>query len=391
MKVLNVRKLTQKYIQCDISTETENFFVKVGTEYVLVHNSPALVMGINPENGKFFVAKKGIFNKTPKLYYSLRDIETDVSGDLAEKLSIAFVECKKLNLPRGVFQGDLLFTKKDLKYETIEGRKYLTFHPNTILYTIDVESALVRTIERANLGIVWHTIYEGDTIASLHAVYGKQILGEHIKTSHPGIWMQDASLSLRDVTGIATFSESERIAFDQLLTQIGKKFRNVPAATLNAIHKNPDLLELVHRHHNSLIRNKVAVNNIREYVHSLFVFAETKFKKDIEEKKLARSKDAIAQRRQQVMNFFTAHPEKDLLGLFELNSLLKEAKEIIIKKLNNVSALGTFLRTRNGFRTTVPEGFVAIRAAGRTAVKLVDRLEFSTANFSPEIIKGFER
>lgn len=239
--------------------------------------------------------------------------------------------------------------------------------------------------------IVWHTIYEGDTIASLHAVYGKQILGEHIKTSHPGIWMQDASLSLRDVTGIATFSESERIAFDQLLTQIGKKFRNVPAATLNAIHKNPDLLELVHRHHNSLIRNKVAVNNIREYVHSLFVFAETKFKKDIEEKKLARSKDAIAQRRQQVMNFFTAHPEKDLLGLFELNSLLKEAKEIIIKKLNNVSALGTFLRTRNGFRTTVPEGFVAIRAAGRTAVKLVDRLEFSTANFSPEIIKGFER
>jgi hypothetical protein len=43
--------------------------------------------------------------------------------------------------------------------------------------------------------------------------------------------------------------------------------------------------------------------------------------------------------------------------------------------------MGTFIRTDNGFRVTAPEGFVAIDNSGK-AVKLVDRLEFSRANFT---------
>ena len=39
-----------------------------------------------------------------------------------------------------------------------------------------------------------------------------------------------------------------------------------------------------------------------------------------------------------------------------------------------------FLRTKNGYRVTNPEGYVAIKKGN--AVKLVDRLEFSRANFT---------
>ena len=72
--------------------------------------APALIAGLNPENGKFFVAKKSIFNKNPKLYYNHKDIDADTSGDLALKLRVAFDECKKLGM-KGVYQGDIMFTK----------------------------------------------------------------------------------------------------------------------------------------------------------------------------------------------------------------------------------------------------------------------------------------
>ena len=43
---------------------------------VKIDGSPAIVWGVNPENGKFFVGTKSVFNKrTPKVNYSIQDIE----------------------------------------------------------------------------------------------------------------------------------------------------------------------------------------------------------------------------------------------------------------------------------------------------------------------------
>ena len=61
---------------------------------------------------------------------------------------------------------------------------------------------------------------------------------------------------------------------------------------------------------------------------------------------------------------------------------LQAAKNFMIRKLQKVNTFGTFLRTPDGYRVTAPEGFVAIRS-GR-ALKLVDRLEFSRANFTAD-------
>ena len=62
---------------------------------------------------------------------------------------------------------------------------------------------------------------------------------------------------------------------------------------------------------------------------------------------------------------------------------LQTAKTMIIKKLQRAENIGTFLRTPNGYRVTAPEGFVAIDRIGK-ALKLVDRLEFSRANFTAD-------
>ena len=79
------------------------------------------------------------------------------------------------------------------------------------------------------------------------------------------------------------------------------------------------------------------------------------------------------------------------MALFELYNLIVEAKLMLIRKLDKTKSIGTFLKTADGFKVTEQEGFVAIDRMGKNAVKLVDRLQFSNANFSPEIIKGWQK
>jgi hypothetical protein len=347
--------------------------------------APALIAGINPENGKFFVAKKGIFNKNPKLYYSHADIDADTQGDLANKLKVAFTECKKLGLTSGVYQGDIMFTSDSLKNEKIDGDDYVTFHPNTIVYAVKKDSALGRQIRKANIGIVWHTTFEGDTIAALKPTFGKSIVDKFAKKSSS--WMEDATF--KDVTGVATFTDAERKAFDSKLSEIGTMFQRMPATVVNAIHKDETLLTLVHTYNNSKIRAGERVTDIPAHVSGLYDFIFERYEKEKKGLKTAAAKTRKDEERKKVLNFFALHPKSEIIKVFELASAIATAKQMLVDKMNKASNVGTFLKTKDGFRVTGAEGFVAISEQG--AVKLVDRLEFSLANFSPLVLKGWQR
>ena len=95
--------------------------------------APAIFAGIDPSDGKFFVAKKGVFNKTPLLYKSTQEISKDSKLPQALKpaFTIALQEFSKLGI-KSVLQGDLMFTQASLESETIDGERYTTFQPNTI-------------------------------------------------------------------------------------------------------------------------------------------------------------------------------------------------------------------------------------------------------------------
>jgi len=77
--------------------------------------------------------------------------------------------------------------------------------------------------------------------------------------------------------------------------------------------------------------------------------------------------------------------------MFELYNLIIDAKHMIIRKLDKAKSIGTLLKTADGYQVTEQEGFVAIDKMGKNAVKLVDRLQFSHANFSDKYIKGWQR
>jgi hypothetical protein len=123
--------------------------------------APAVFAGIDPSDGKFFMAKKGIFNKNPMVYKSDKDIDDDISkGDLNTKMKLALKHLPSLNIT-GVIQGDFLHAKKDLGKVTIDGEPYITFHPHTIVYAILAKSHLASQIIGSQIGVVWHTNYRG--------------------------------------------------------------------------------------------------------------------------------------------------------------------------------------------------------------------------------------
>ena len=81
--------------------------------------APAVFVGIDPSDGKFFVGTKGVFNKDPKIVKKESDIENlGYKGGLAEKLKVAFKELKSLGIT-GVLQGDIMFTKGDFEEKEI--------------------------------------------------------------------------------------------------------------------------------------------------------------------------------------------------------------------------------------------------------------------------------
>lgn len=347
--------------------------------------APAVFAGTDPSDGKFFVAKKGIFNKEPKVYKSEADVRADTSGDLSEKLIVAFNEMKDLGI-KDVIQGDIMFTKPDLKTETIDGERYVTFQPNTIVYAVPIKSDLAKSILKANLGVVFHTVYKGSSFENMKASFNIDISGLKKKKT---VWYQDAEY--KDLAGTATFTDSETKEVSAALSNAGKIFQKISSSTLKQIQDDPKLAIRIETFNNTLVRRGERIKDTKKHVSNLIKWFDEKNEKELSKRSSEKGKAAVSARHDELLKFFSKENVKNLDLLFQLQNAIVDAKLLIIKKLDKVKELDTFVRTRNGFKATGSEGFVAIDHTTANTVKLVDRMEFSMNNFSPDTIKGWEK
>jgi hypothetical protein len=348
--------------------------------------APAVFAGIDPSDGKFFVAKKGIFNKDPKVYKTPADIDADTSGDLNTKLKIALEELSKLGIT-GVVQGDFLYSKEDIREVDIDGESYITFHPNTIVYAIPKNSQLAREILASRIGVVWHTTYRGNTLESMSASFGEEIASGLKKTK--SVWSVDAVY--KDVSGSANFNAAETKEVTELLSKAGKIFSGLKRSALDGISDNDDLLIRVKAYINSKVRVGERVGNTTQFVDGLVKYVHDYYQKEIDKKATDKAKAQWIAKRDETMKYFANTPKADIVALFDMYNYIVDAKHMIIRKLDKAKQIGTFLKTADGYKVTEQEGFVAIDHMGKNAVKLVDRLQFSHANFSADIQKGWQR
>jgi hypothetical protein len=341
--------------------------------------APAVVCGKDPATGKFFVGTKGVFAQNPKLNFSVADIKNNHPAEgLQEKLIAALQHLSKLQW-NTVAQGDLLFTKGDIKTATIDGEEYIVFKPNTITYAVPADSELAKQMLAAEIGIVFHTEYVGGpTLADTKAKFGfdSGSLG-----NTPSVWYRDATI--KDLSGTVTLTKAESVDIMSAISEAAKYLKGIDANTFAWLERGTDIIgkefiQQLKAHVNNQVRQgqfdeptKFAQGFVQKYI--------TFMQKEIDKVKTQATKDKKTEIMIQGVKFIKEHVPQ-IVSVYDLYLKIIEAKVKLLSKLSTISQIPTFVETENGYAVTGEEGFVAVDRLGN-ALKLVDRLEFSRLNF----------
>ena len=337
--------------------------------------APAIICGVNPENGKFFVGTKSVFNKNPKINYTNADIRKNHSGELASKLQIALRELSRLGI-KGVLQGDFLFAQSDLKKLDMDGDAMISFTPNTITYAVPIASNIGRQISRAKMGIVFHTKYTGKTLDSMTAGFGT------VRGRATNVFL--ASAGYRDVSGSVKLTRNELAQFNAKLRMAEGSLSKAGPLLDKMSESSADGLSVGFRlktFFNHYIRNTQGhMAKVRQLVDMFREYYVNILQAEIDARKTAAGKQKYKDLLKTNLRFIDRNKNALVMAIAS-HVTLQNAKNFLISKMGEIQSVGHFLRTSTGYRVTSPEGYVAVdRIAG--AVKLVDRLEFSRANFT---------
>ena len=337
--------------------------------------APAVVCGTNPDNGRFFVGTKSVFAKSPKINYTKKDIANNHGTDeLGQKLLKCLVHIKKLNI-QGVVQGDLLFTDEDITRKNIGGKPHLTFTPNTITYAVPEGSDLSKQIDIAKVGIIFHTTYNGETLADMTASGGADV---STFTKSNDVFFDNATY--KDVSGSAKFTDEETKKFYNGIEKLENLLNNVPRNLSSVLGQNQDFVPMFQMYINAMVKQGELPNNVNQFLLGFKKFYAERMKQQMAGLKAQKALQ-LRQDKMKQMPQFLASARAPLQAMLTFYKAVQTMKAFVLKKMNQAMAIGSFSQTDSGLEVTEPEGFVAVDKSGN-AVKLVDRLGFSRRNLT---------
>jgi hypothetical protein len=333
------------------------------------------VCGVNPANDKFFVGTKSVFAQNAKINYTKKDIAKNHGTDeLGQKLLKCLVHLKKLAI-RGVYQGDLLFTDEDIVRKNIDGRPNLTFTPNTITYAVPEDSDLGKQIDRAKVGIIFHTTYVGDTLADMNAQAGADV--DNFVRSND-VFFDNASY--KDVSGSAKFTDTETKQFFNGIEKLETLLNAVPRNLSGVLGQNQDFVPMFQMYINAMVKQGELPSNVNQFLKGFQNFYVDRMQKQMSGLKAQKALQ-LRQDKMKQMPVFLNRAKKPLQAMLTFYKAVQTMKAFVLKKMNQAQAIGSFQQTDSGLEVTEPEGFVAVDKSGN-AVKLVDRLGFSRRNLT---------
>ena len=337
--------------------------------------APSVVCGVEPLTQMFFVGTKSVFNKTePKICFTPESIDEYYQGDLAEKLKYALEHFSKLNIT-GVIQGDLLFTR-DIKRENVNGELLYTFRPNTITYGIPVDHPIGQAAGRAKIGVVFHTHYTGDELATMQARAGANVDGS-----------TDVLVVKNDTPMHRVgFSKTEMQKFDSYVSKIERMCRicgdfldELVAVSGTTGDAKFHISSYLKQFFNSEIKNARNISNIDESLYDLANFYHAKMSKELAKIKtpanLVKKRNLVYESENYLVN--NVYKFKAMIALYKE---LQAVKQMVIDKLDHLEEFRTFVQTEKGYKVTTPEGYVLHKDG--SMIKFVNRLEFAYNNFT---------
>ena len=334
--------------------------------------APSIVAGYNPENNDFFVSTKSITNVQPKINYTDLDIDKNHghAPGLAKKLKIALKYLPAI-IRSGIYQGDFMFSKEDLNTTQIDGEDLILFKPNTITYAVEQHSPLGQRILAAQMGVVFHTKLTGKDLSTLQSSPNVSV-SEFNQTQD--VFLDDAKF--KDLSGLATLTLEETKTLEKLIATITNLSKKVKWDQIS-----PEIYTHIKTFVNNLIRQGQFVDKPQETYSSFINWITTKSQTETKTLKTEKGK----QKRQAAFQEYLKKIEgnqANVVNLLNLTKKIDQAKKMFISKYNSAIKTKQFITQPDGtLKVTAPEGYVAVDHLGNM-VKLVDRLEFSKANFA---------
>ena len=356
----------------DIGNSKKKWDTGIKMLTVKYDGSPSLVVGRDPENGKFFVGTKSVFAKgNPKKVYDEKTLKLhypNMEGP-ALALKCCLDNLKHLKI-QGVVQGDMMWGDGKMpEARTINGEKLIVFHPNTLAYGFPIDSEEGKAIAKSNMGIIFHTTYTGgSTLSEMKATAGCDIKNF---ARHPDVWFDNAEFKTTTALGL---SDKESNMAEKLLNDSEKEIKKIASVTDILLQSGTLLTDL-----RAFNNRELQIKNPSKHLAGFIKFSEEKNKMESKLMKLKMT-------RREFLNKY----KSNLIALFTFMKNVATVKNMIVTVLNKSAGAGVFVKKRNGeYEVATPEGFVAVDKVGGM-IKFVNRLQFSYLNKSPDIIRGFE-
>ena len=350
--------------------------------------APAVIVGVDP-NGNFFVGSKSVFAKVPKINYSINDIKQNHSHapGLVDKLIQTFVHFKGVNF-NSTYQGDFLFDDEIKEVNTIDGEDHVIFKPNTIVYAVPTDSEEGQKIVNAKIGVVFHTEYDVNLDEQGVPRFTTKKFGVDVTNINPGpsVYVKDAYFE--SDAGYVTLTDEETNLVTSYINSANQALSNIDfdAASEKMLANINTYINTEIRGGEFLGDGAVSFQKFVEWFTGRIDKQISTLKSDAGIARSTKAKDTL-------LSLVEAARE-DILNIFEFQKAVKQAKDIFIQKYNNMMqgvSMKHYLFEPNGdLVVTEPEGYVAIDATGN-AVKFVDRLEFSRANFAIDKDSKFKK
>lgn len=340
-----------------------------------IDGAPAVVAA-SDFYGDTFVALKHSWDKG-KVFRTSEEIVDAFSDrpELASKLQVLLKYLPLIEIPENeIWMGDYLYSNPDLQEREINGTPYLTFCPNTLVYAIPVDSPLAKKIRRTEIGITWHTRYSGpkDHLSMSFNVSVNEL------QNVPAIFQMDAALPENLQKPLTGDLEDCK----ETLALLKARIQELSDPAYQEICADPKLVLLLDTFRNSEIRKG---NETLDY-QGLMKWINDRFAKEAESKKTERGKALVNERRAAVIEKF---PEETITEIYRLQDLVVSVKEQLISLQNKQMPIQTFIEKTDGtLEPAAGEGFAVSDIDGNIQ-KMVSRLGFSAANFSPDVKKGW--
>jgi hypothetical protein len=343
--------------------------------------APSVVCGKNPMTGTFFVGTKSVFNKKDrKICYTENDIDGMYEGELNKKLKDCLNYFSKLGIT-GVIQGDLLFTS-DKKTQRVDGEELIIFRPNTITYGIPKDHPIGKVVDKAKIGVVFHTHYAGGPDLADMSARPKVEISNFNKVADVAVISNDTEVQK------VSFTISEEQTFNRYIDKI-KRMCDTSSDFHDYLVENSGTTgdakffvgSYLKPFFNAEIKAARTITNVQETLKSFAMFYKEKMDKEIISVKTAAAQTKKREFLYSGIKYLEDH-EREFKAFVALYKTIQEAKLFIIQKLDGLEQFRTFVEIDGGYKVTAPEGYVLHQDGDM--VKLVNRIEFSKNNFTIE-------